>query len=156
MIGEKRGFFVVVVLVILLSFSGLAGWVQHCGDGKKCITLWFVCDEVDTDSGENDCDSGLLPDDEKINCDHPDNSCGSTDPGITVDLPAVDECDLSGEFILPPTDQKGCWVLGAEEDAGGDADNDDCAASTFPVGKKWGHGQILIPRENQYFGPVSY
>ena len=164
MIGEKRGFLIVVVLVILMSFSGLAGWNGHCGsEDGRCVSLHFGGNEPQIWDEPTMPELGTWPDP----ADHPDMwvdfdgdftfkfpfSCTLTDLACqsfplspqSVQIPLTDdsECMIGSPYNSPPESFEGCWVLGGEEDES--PSPDDCAAAVAPFGSKWGQGQSLLP-----------
>ncbi|MDP3697989.1 MAG: hypothetical protein Q8R47_00225 [Nanoarchaeota archaeon] len=147
MMLKKRGFLIVVVLVILLSFSGLAGWSGHCNGEStvRCVSLVISGNDPEQCGACDDIGPGT-PFRGPINCDSADMSCQSFLIGHGAEqIPLTNEkaCIVGGPYNIPPSN--GCWVIGGEEDVkGGPADpGDDCSAAKASFGNKWGQDQSL-------------
>ncbi|MEK6900289.1 MAG: hypothetical protein AABX05_04140, partial [Nanoarchaeota archaeon] len=144
MIGKKRGLFIVVVLVVLLSFSGVADWVGHCPntDGR-CVSLVFgttECNGCDEGTyGFNDCNSG-------------DMMCQSFELyhlSLSIMETTSEGCKFGPDHNtqVPTPDNGGCWVIGGD----GDLDPDDCGATLALHGQKWGNGHKISEASTPYF-----
>src|SRR3989344_200331 len=135
MIGEKRGFLIVVVLVILLSFSGLSGnWAGHCA-AEQCVSIAVGVTDCPW------CDTGLAESVIDVSCNDPEpgddeeGMCKSYAAGETGQIPITDteECVIDGH--AQPV-AGGCWFILGEYDW----DLNGCGVGHAVPGAKWGNG----------------
>src|SRR3989344_1829593 len=116
MIGKKRGMLVVVVLVILLSFSGLAVWDAHCPEGQ-CAAITIGVDS--TPEGDLDSDASGYRD---FSCNEYGGICRSVS-AVSQIVPKMDDDGDEADCRFTPAIVPGqCYVAVGDED---DGDNYD-------------------------------
>ena len=150
MVLKKRGFLVVVVLVILMSFSGLAGWTGHC-PAEQCVSIVVgitdcpFCDEGPGGVVDVSCEDPEPDDDEQGECQSFEENHGDLQILLTD---TEDICGIGPSY--PPQTQAhqpgGCWFVVGEHDT---SSEDECGVGRVRPGVKWGNGYVIF--EENYF-----
>ncbi|MDO8510851.1 MAG: hypothetical protein Q7S55_01670 [Nanoarchaeota archaeon] len=137
MIGEKRGFLLVIILLFsLFSFSGFAGWTEHCA-AEQCVSIAVgvtSCPYCDVGPGA----AGTA----FVNCNDPEpgeneqGSCRSFAVAETGQIPLTvnEECVINAQ-VQPAAG--GCWFFVGDYD---EYDSDDCGVASVKPGSRWGNG----------------
>src|SRR3989344_8306528 len=132
MIGEKRGFFIVVLLVILMSSFAFAGWTGHC-PADQCTAL------VVGMSGCSFCDAVGAVGSDFVSCSDSANNaqCMSIEEGYSGDTQIPVTSDENCDFANYRT--PGCWFVVGDDDGW----DDDCGVINAAPGQKWGNENAM-------------